>query len=62
MHGVAFAVAVAHLADELDHHPELTLEYPAVRVRIQTHDAGGVSALDLALAERIEHLLHRSDG
>lgn len=58
MHGAAFCMAVAHLAEELDHHPEMTLEYPHLQVRMQTHDAGGVTMLDIELARRINALIH----
>ena len=48
--GVAFAMAVALHAERIDHHPELVVAWGRVRVVWSTHDAGGVSPLDLAAA------------
>lgn len=50
------ANAVAHLAEVAWHHPELRLAYGALEVRLQSHDAAGVTERDLALASRIEEL------
>ncbi|NKN32849.1 4a-hydroxytetrahydrobiopterin dehydratase [Marichromatium bheemlicum] len=48
------ANAVGHLAERAWHHPELELGYDRLQVRLSTHSAGGVTELDLALAEQIE--------
>ncbi len=53
-HGALFSAGVALLADRLDHHPDLLLTYRKVEVRLSTHDAGGLTALDFALARQIE--------
>ena len=57
--GVAFAVAVAMLADQRDHHPDLGLGYGKVSVRWSTHDAGGITGLDLELARATDELAAR---
>ncbi|MEO5768634.1 MAG: 4a-hydroxytetrahydrobiopterin dehydratase [Polyangia bacterium] len=49
--GVAFAVHLGFAADKRDHHPELNIAWGKVCVRWTTHDAGGVTALDLEMAE-----------
>ena len=58
--------AVAHLAEAAWHHPDLTVGYSEVGVRLTSHDAGGVTERDLALAARIEALVAwrpgREDG
>lgn len=54
--GLAFAVAVGHLADSMDHHPDLLIGYRKVSVTTSTHDAGGLTQLDLELARRIESI------
>ena len=51
------AGAIGHLAEAAWHHPELTISYPGVKVRLNTHDADGVSERDFALAARIEALV-----
>jgi len=42
---------VALLAEKMDHHPEWSNVYRTVDVVLTTHDAGGVSALDIKLAD-----------
>ena len=49
--------AIGHLAEAAWHHPELTVTYPAVEVRLETHDAGGITGRDFELAARIEALV-----
>jgi 4a-hydroxytetrahydrobiopterin dehydratase len=51
------ANAVAHLAEMAWHHPELRATYPALDVRLDTHEADGITDRDLELAARIEALL-----
>jgi 4a-hydroxytetrahydrobiopterin dehydratase len=50
---IAFVNAVAALADEADHHPDFAIHYTEVRLVLWTHDAGGLTSLDLDLAEAI---------
>ena len=45
-----FMSRVAMLAEKLDHHPEWSNVYAGVDVLLTTHDAGGVTELDLRLA------------
>lgn len=54
--GALFALAVAHVAEGMDHHPDVLLIYGKVAVATSTHSAGGVTSLDLELARRIEAL------
>jgi 4a-hydroxytetrahydrobiopterin dehydratase len=51
-----FMASVALLAERADHHPEWSNVYGRVRIRLTTHDAGGLSARDFALANSIESL------
>lgn len=48
---LGFVVRVGLAAEKRDHHPDIELGWGKVRVRWTTHDAGGISALDLELAE-----------
>ena len=47
---------VALAAEALDHHPEWTNVWRKVSVRLTTHDAGGLTDLDLALAWKMDEL------
>ena len=52
-----FMSRVALLAEAMDHHPEWSNVYNRVEIHLTTHDAGGISERDFALAERINRLL-----
>lgn len=54
--GVAFASEVAELADEEVHHPEITIRYDEVEVRLTSHEAGGVTEQDIEMADRFNDL------
>lgn len=47
---------VALVAEKLDHHPEWSNVYKTVTVTLTTHDAGGLSGLDVALAQAMDRL------
>jgi 4a-hydroxytetrahydrobiopterin dehydratase len=49
--------AVAEVADELDHHPDVQRSSGAVRFTLWTHSADGVTAKDIELAARIDQVL-----
>ena len=49
----AFMTRTALVAEQLDHHPEWSNVYNQVRVHLTTHDAGGITQLDLDLAARM---------
>lgn len=49
--------AIAFLAEAADHHPDLGVHWGKVEIQLQSHDAGGVTERDLALATRIERLV-----
>ncbi|HSR69334.1 MAG TPA: 4a-hydroxytetrahydrobiopterin dehydratase [Acidobacteriota bacterium] len=48
-----FMSQVALLAESLNHHPELFNVYNTVRIHLSTHDAGGITSKDTALASKI---------
>ncbi len=54
---VAAVVAIADVAEEMDHHPDVDLRYRTLHLTLVSHSAGGVSDLDLQLARRIDELL-----
>ena len=49
----AFMTRSALAAEKLDHHPDWSNSYKTVTVRLSTHDRGGVTALDVELAKRM---------
>jgi 4a-hydroxytetrahydrobiopterin dehydratase len=51
--------SVALAAERMDHHPEWTNVYRTVDVRLSTHDAGGLTALDFRLAAEMDRLAAR---
>jgi 4a-hydroxytetrahydrobiopterin dehydratase len=53
---LAFVNQVGALAEEDQHHPDLALSWGKVTVELTTHDAGGLSDKDFALATRIERV------
>ena len=55
--GVGFAGAAGGLAEEAFHHPELTVGWREVEVRLTTHDAGGITGNDTDLAGRFNELV-----
>ena len=52
----AFLTRVAMHAEKQDHHPEFTNVWNRVDFRLTTHDAGGVTEKDVALATAIEKM------
>ena len=52
-----FMARVALLAEKADHHPEWSNVWNRVDIALTTHDAGGLSHKDVALAEAIDGLL-----
>ena len=50
----AFMTRAALLAEKMDHHPEWFNVYNKVDVTLSTHDAGGVTDKDIAMAKAME--------
>jgi len=48
-----FMTRVSLLAEKMDHHPEWSNVYNCVEITLSTHDAGGLTERDVALAEAI---------
>jgi 4a-hydroxytetrahydrobiopterin dehydratase len=53
----AFMTRVALLAEKHDHHPDWSNVWATVRIELSTHDAGGLTEKDVALARAIDALL-----
>ena len=52
---IRFVDWVAELAEAADHHPDIDIRYSKVTLTLSTHDAGGLTENDFALARQIDH-------
>lgn len=52
--GIRFVQQIAEVADGMNHHPDIDIRYTKVSFALSTHDAGGITQLDLDLAKKIE--------
>jgi 4a-hydroxytetrahydrobiopterin dehydratase len=53
---MAFVNRVAELAEEARHHPDITIRYNRVQLLLTTHEAGGITERDIALARKLAEL------
>jgi 4a-hydroxytetrahydrobiopterin dehydratase len=53
---IHFVQAVADLAEQANHHPDILIQYDRVTLTLTSHDEQGVSGKDLSLAEQIDTL------
>jgi len=53
---LAFVNAVGAAAEAADHHPDIDIRWNTVHLVLSTHDSGGLTLLDLALAAAIDRL------
>ncbi|WP_250003186.1 4a-hydroxytetrahydrobiopterin dehydratase [Actinoplanes sp. M2I2] len=51
--GLALVNAVGEVAEQMNHHPDVTLRYSAVDLRLTSHDTGGVTSRDVRLARAV---------
>lgn len=54
-----FVNRVARLAERAQHHPDIDIRWNRVKLALTTHDAGGLTELDLRLAADIDRLTER---
>ncbi len=53
---LAFVNAVGATAEAANHHPDIDIRWNRVNLALSTHDSGGITVLDLALAGAIDRL------
>lgn len=58
----AFMTTIAMWAEKLDHHPDWSNSYKKVVIDLRTHDADGITALDVKLAEIINKCSAEQSG
>ncbi len=54
--GVGFAAGAGGVAQDAFHHPEITISWREVEVRLTSHEEGGITDKDIELAERFDDL------
>lgn len=52
--GVSLVNDLAKVAEECDHHPEITLTYNRVEVRVSTHSVAGITEKDFDFAHKVD--------
>jgi 4a-hydroxytetrahydrobiopterin dehydratase len=57
MDAIDFVNDLAEIAEEAQHHPDISIRHTKVALRLTTHDAGGVTELDIELAQRVDNLV-----
>jgi 4a-hydroxytetrahydrobiopterin dehydratase len=57
-----FMTRAALVAEKMDHHPEWRNVYKTVEVALSTHDAGGVTKLDIELAKAMNAIAKLTQG
>jgi 4a-hydroxytetrahydrobiopterin dehydratase len=56
LRAIAFVNAVAYMAEAANHHPDMTINYNKVTLRLITYSEGALTERDFDLARRIEQL------
>jgi len=54
---IGFVNAVAYIANQEDHHPDLAVSYNKCKVSFSTHDAGGLTENDFICAAKVNALV-----
>lgn len=53
---IAFVNRLVEPAETAGHHPDISISWNKVTIRLSTHDAGGLTAMDFSLAQQITDL------
>ncbi|MBD2861902.1 4a-hydroxytetrahydrobiopterin dehydratase [Paenibacillus oceani] len=56
MKGIEFVQQTAMIAEALNHHPMITIEYKVVTLSVTTWSEGGITQLDIELIDRCDRL------
>ncbi len=62
MDGIRFVDRIAEIAERIDHHPDIAINYTRITFACVTHSEGGVTGKDLRLAAEIESAFKASAG
>ena len=54
--GIDFVNTIANIAEQVDHHPDISIGYCRVTISLTTHDSGGLTDKDYKFAKLIDDL------
>jgi len=57
---IVFVNAVAHLAELANHHPDIDVRYSNITLSLVTHDEGGITHKDVAVAKQVESIRRKA--
>ncbi|MGJ8633785.1 MAG: 4a-hydroxytetrahydrobiopterin dehydratase [Luteolibacter sp.] len=57
MEGIDFVNDVGEISEEAHHHPEIMIKHTKVTLKLTTEDVGGVTEIDIELAQRVDNLV-----
>jgi 4a-hydroxytetrahydrobiopterin dehydratase len=57
---IVFVNAVAHIAELANHHPDIDVRYSNITISLVTHDEGGITPRDVALARQVEAIRRKA--
>jgi 4a-hydroxytetrahydrobiopterin dehydratase len=60
--GMAFVNEIAQLSEEKNHHPFIAIDYKLVTLKITSWNAGGLTDLDISLAENYDSIYEKFSG
>lgn len=60
--GIAFVNEVADIAERMNHHPMIAIDYKMITLRLTSWNAGGLTALDFASASAYYHVYNEKYG
>ena len=62
MKAIDFVNQVARVAEEIDHHPDILISWRRVTLNLSSHDVGGITNRDFALAAKLDGLILEHGG
>lgn len=57
MDGIDFVNDLAEIAEDAQHHPDIVIKHTKITLKLTTYDVGGVTDLDIQLAQRVDNLV-----
>ncbi len=60
--GIEFVRLLAHSAEEINHHPDFFVGWRKVTVRLTTHSEGGITSMDIKMAQQAEKAFKQADS